>query len=129
MKFLSLYVCTTSVYPSYSTFLKNLSTAFLVSKMGETVPKAFLKLRFIISTICFYRKTSYLPELLRKLKISVRFIIPFSLSCFFKLAHYICLVSVFWHFMSLSDTINENISEITTDIVLQILKWKNFPRD
>lgn len=112
------------VYPSYCTFLKNDSTGFLVSKMGETVLKAFLKLRCITSTICFCRKASYLPELLRKLKISVRFIIPFSfsLSYFFKLAHYICLVSVFWHFMNLSDTINENISEITTDSALKILK-------
>lgn len=46
------------VYPSYCTFLKSNSTAFLVRKMGETVLKAFLKLRCITSTICFCRKAS-----------------------------------------------------------------------
>lgn len=101
----SLFILVQTLFhPCYSTFLKNISTAFLVSKMGETMPKAFLKLRCIISTIYFCRKASYHPELLRKLKISVRFIIPisFSLSRFFKLAHYICLVSVFWHDINLS---------------------------
>lgn len=119
-------VCTHAIVLFSRTCLNSL----FISKMGETVSKVCLKLRYMVSTIYFCREISHIPDLLRKLKISVCLIIAisFSLSYLFKDAHCISLFLAFWYFIYLSEIINKNLSEIASDSALQILKWKSSPR-